>query len=76
MPEIRELESFEDFEDAIHNGSTKDCFKTPVSKPVVCLLMIHSLCHTWSRLNSRGAMAQATTRATISGSVDPRKIVF
>ena len=30
MPEIRELESFEDFEDAIHNGPTKDCFKTPV----------------------------------------------
>ena len=26
MPEIRELESFEDFEDAIHNGPTKDCF--------------------------------------------------
>ena len=26
MPEIRELESFEDFEDAIHNSPTKDCF--------------------------------------------------
>ena len=26
MPEIRELESFEDFEDAIHNGPTKDRF--------------------------------------------------
>ena len=38
MPEIRELESFEDFEDAIHNSPTKDCFKTPV-----CLLMLHRL---------------------------------
>ena len=26
MPEIRELKSFEDFEDAIHNGPTKDFF--------------------------------------------------
>ena len=40
MPEIRELESFEDFEDAIHNSPTKDCFKPPV-----CLLMLHRLCY-------------------------------
>ena len=46
MPEIRELESFEDFEDAIHNGPTKDCFKTPVY-----LLM--------SRLNGRASMTPA-----------------
>ena len=39
MPEIRELENFEDFEDAIHNGPTKDCFKT-----LFCLLMFHKLC--------------------------------
>lgn len=31
MPEIRELESFEDFEDAIHNGPTKDFFETCLS---------------------------------------------
>ena len=30
MPEIRELESFEDFEDAIHNGPTKDCFNATI----------------------------------------------
>ena len=44
MPEVRELESFEDFEDAIHNSPTKDCFKPPV-----CLLMLHRLCYTYGQ---------------------------
>ena len=33
MPEIRELESFEDFEDAIHNGPTKDRFSAIICEP-------------------------------------------
>ena len=40
MPEIRELESFEDFEDAIHNGPTKDCFKKTC---IYVTLMGHNL---------------------------------
>ena len=51
MPEIRELESFEDFEDAIHNGPTKDCFKKTC---IYVTLKAHKL---WPRLNGRGSMA-------------------
>jgi len=57
MPEIRELESFEDFEDAIHNGPTKDCFKTPV-----CLLMSRLNGRLMSRLHGRASMVPAMTQ--------------